>query len=128
MRRNFFLPEEDADHLDSLGLPWEAATIGGVNWVLIHDFPVPLGYTRGKVVVAIRIEAMYPAGMLDMAYFFPPLARADGKPINALTPHELDGKTFQQWSRHYTWVAGEHSLITHLGCVQHWLSSELSKR
>jgi hypothetical protein len=63
-----------------------------------------------------------------MGYFFPPLARADGKPINGLTPFQIEGKTFQQWSRHYDWLPEEHSLVTHLGCVEHWLNSELQKR
>lgn len=128
MRRDFHLPEEDVDYLNALGLPWETVAQGGVNWLLLHNYPVPAGYNVTAATVAIRIEATYPTGLLDMAYFYPPLARADGQPINALTPLVVDGKTFQQWSRHYTWVPGEHSLITHMGCVGHWLTSELKKR
>ena len=129
MRREFRLPEEDEEHLNARGLPWETVRLGGVNWLLIHNFPVPSGYSHSaEVTLAVRIEAAYPPGKLDMAYFFPPLVRADGKRINALSVEHIDGKPFQRWSRHYIWVAGEHSLITHIGCIEHWLSSELSKR
>ena len=128
MRREFRLPEEDELFLNALGLPWETLSSAGVNWLLVHDHPVPAGYNCQTVTVGIRIEAAYPPAKLDMAYFFPPLTRTDGKTINALTPQPIDGKTFQQWSRHYEWLPEEHSLVTHFGCVEHWLTSELRKR
>lgn len=128
MRRDFRLPEEDEDYLNALGLSWETLSQSAVNWLLIHDFPVPSGYSHALTTLAVRIEAAYPPGKLDMAYFYPPLSRSDGKGINNLSPEQIDGKSFQRWSRHYEWVAGEHGLITHMGCIEHWLSSELRKR
>ena len=45
------------------------------------------------VTAAIRIETGYPNTELNMVYFFPALARADGKPIGATeAPQPLDGK------------------------------------
>lgn len=130
-RRHFALPEADEEFLDSLGLPWEALIESGVRWVLIYNFPVPSGYNYATVTVAIRIQPGYPDAQLDMAYFFPALARADSKHIGALTPFTLDGKGFQQWSRHRTganpWRPGVDDLSTHLMLVEHWLKREFAK-
>jgi hypothetical protein len=126
MRREFRLPEEDEEFLNALGLPWEAVVCGRVNWLLI-EFPVPAGYTHAHATLAVRIVAAYPPGKLDMAYFYPQLARADGKTIKGVTTEQIDGKGFQRWSRHYQWMPGEHNLSTHVGCVEHWLASELQK-
>ena len=128
MRRMFHLPEEDEEFLNALKSPWETVSQGGVNWLLVHEFPVPPGYTSERVTLAVRIEAAYPPAKLDMAYFYPPLARADSKAINGLSTEQIDGKPFQRWSRHYEWAPGEHTLVTHIGCVEHWMSSELLKR
>lgn len=128
MRRDFILPEEDVAYLNTLGLPWETVGLAGVNWLLIHDYPVAAGYNHNTVTIAVRIETAYPPGKLDMVYVYPHLSRSDGKPINALTTEIIDGKTFQRWSRHYEWLPEEHSLITHLGCICHWFEKELVKR
>lgn len=102
MRRQFQLPEEDLIYLDGLGLQWETIVDGGMQWVIISDFPLCPGYTIEKVTVSIKIETGYPRSPLDMAYFFPALQRRDGKGINALSFQPIDGKLFQRWSRHRT--------------------------
>lgn len=128
MRRDFHLPEDDVAHLNARGCKWETISDGGVNWLLIYEHRMPLGYNVENAVVGIRIEGGYPPGKLDMAYFFPALARADGKEILALTNQSIDGKVFQRWSRHYDWRVGEDDLATHLVHVDHWLNEELKKR
>ncbi|GAD58607.1 hypothetical protein MBEBAB_0857 [Brevundimonas abyssalis TAR-001] len=70
----------------------------------------------------------YPPGQIDMAYFDPPLARVDGKAINNLSALAIDGRTFQQWSRHYAWRSGVDTLATHLRRVRGWLTHEFRKR
>jgi hypothetical protein len=133
MRREFVLPERDVLHLNSLGLPWE--TIGspqrGGAHVLVHQFPVPAGYTVPTTTVALRIEPLYPDVQIDMAYFYPALSRADGRAVNTITAESIDGQTFQRWSRHRTsenpWRPGIDCLATHLGQVEHWLSNELTR-
>lgn len=125
MRRNFRLPEEDEAYLDSLGLPWETIQDGGQRWLLIQEHPLPAGYIIEKASVAIRIEGGYPPGLLDMVYFSPALSRADGKPINAPSPQQLDGQTFQRWSRHYQWRDGIDTLVTHHHRIKVWLEAEL---
>lgn len=133
MRREFALLEMDRDHLDAIGAQWETVRNGGDFWLLLHNVPLPAGYTLGSVSVAIKIEPGYPNAQLDMAYFHPPLARADGKAIPcADVMVQLDGRQWQRWSRHRTaanpWLAGEDSLETHLVLVRDWLAREFERR
>ena len=127
MRRIFRLPEEDESYLDSLGLPWETIQDGGQRWLLIQDHPVPAGYNVEKTTVAIRIEGGYPPGMLDMVYFFPTIGRGDGKPIHSPAAQAIDGRTFQRWSRHYSWRDGIDTLGTHHQRIKSWLEAELMR-
>lgn len=123
--------DQDRLFLDRYGLRWEIITEGS-TWVLLHDFPLPPGFTSDKVIVAIRFETGYPITQLDMMYVYPPLARKDGKAIpqvNSMQP--LDGKDFQRWSRHRTsenpWVSGEDSLETHVYLVEEFFNREISR-
>ena len=131
MRRQFDLPEGDVDHLTARGLPWEALAERDVRWLLIHGFPVPAGYNHTQVQLALRIEPGYPDAQIDMAYFFPVLARSDGRAIGALSSQMIDGRQFQRWSRHRTdanpWRPGEDDLSTHLLLIEDWLRRELSR-
>lgn len=131
MRREFMLPEADETMLTARGLPWEAISIGG-QWILLHEFPLPPGYNVSQADVAISISAGYPDASLDMAYFFPPLARTDSKPINNLALMVIDNRTWQRWSRHRTpqnpWRPGVDDLSTHLGLVEDWLVREFNLR
>jgi hypothetical protein len=123
-RREFRLPADDEGYLDSLGLRWEAIKSPQGRWVLIHDHPLPEGYTVRTVTVAIRVEGAYPPGALDMAFFLPPLARADGKAIHAVSAVVIDGANYQQWSRHYAWQEEVDTLATHYLHVKNWLEVE----
>lgn len=135
MRRQFKLPLVDMEHLESLGLKWETIIEDGgrKRWLLLHDWPVNIdGYNVDHVIVALLIAPSYPDAQIDMAYFYPPLARKDGKTIGALTLFSLDGKTFQRWSRHRTkeapWRPGEDDVSSHLVLVADWLEREFEKR
>lgn len=125
MRREFLLPEEDVGALDALGYTWETILADGVRWLLVHNWPVPKGLTAGRVTVAVRIVAGYPAAALDMIYLNPPLQRRDGCAIPNLSPLLLDGATYQQWSRHYTaanpWRIGLDDVTSHLRAAEEWL-------
>jgi hypothetical protein len=125
LRREFLLPEEDVAALDALGYRWETIQAGKAGWVLVHDWPVPAGFTATHVTAAIRIVAGYPAAALDMIYVHPSLDRLDGRPIPALSSFLLDGKTYQRWSRHYTktnpWRIGLDDVTSHLRAVEEWL-------
>jgi hypothetical protein len=131
MRRQFDLPSEDQKFLDDYGLPWETV-VDGSQWVLIHDFPTHEGYNYPTVTAAIRIETGYPMAALDMVYFFPALTRKDGTQLPATqTPQQIDGRTFQRWSRHRTgtnpWKIGQDSLGTHIILVEDWLQREFER-
>jgi hypothetical protein len=121
----------DRQFLDQYGLPWEAISDGS-PWILMHEFPTPAGYNHRNVTAAIRLETGYPAAQLDMVYFYPPLARLDGKPIGATEVKQmLDGKEFQRWSRHRTtqnpWKPGEDDLGSHVTLIEDWLAREFEK-
>src|SRR6266542_2951677 len=132
MRRQFLITEEDVIFLENLGLQLETIRDGGMQWVIIHDYPVCRGYVIDKVKVAIKIETGYPRSPLVMAYFFPALQRKDGKGINALSYQPIDGKQFQRWSRHRTatnpWREGIDDLSTHMGLVTFWFEQEFKKQ
>lgn len=128
MKRDFVLPEEDREFLESLGLAWETVA-SGENWVVIHDCPIPAGYTIPKVRVGLKIEPAYPQTQIDMVYFLPALVRSDGKVIKALSEHAFNGEQWQRWSRHRTaqnpWRPGVDNIEMHIALVNHWLKREL---
>ncbi|GAA4464927.1 hypothetical protein GCM10023189_44860 [Nibrella saemangeumensis] len=131
-RRQFTLPEEDLEALNTNCAIWETVSEGNGQWVLIDEFPLPNGYGVQTATIAIKIEPGYPRTQLDMVYVYPPLQRADNQPINALCGQMIDGKMFQRWSRHRTgenpWRDGEDNLSTHLLLVSFWFEQEFQKR
>lgn len=132
LRRQFRLPDQDEGFLNHLGLAWEALADGNVMWVIVHAMPIPQGYGRPTTDVAIEILPGYPVAPLDMAYFHPPLARTDGKPIpNADSMRGIDGKMWQRWSRHRVganaWNPELDDLDSHMALVSDWLERELRR-
>lgn len=131
MRRSFQLAEEDEEGLAARGLRWEAVVETGAKWLIFPEYPIPGGYNHRAASAALRIKPSYPDDDIDMVYFFPPLALADGRTIKRLTPFQLDGKQYQQWSRHRTaanpWRPGLDNVCTHLLQVDNWLERELKK-
>lgn len=131
LRRQFDLLPEDRQFLEEYGLPWETI-MDGSQWVLVHEFPTRDGYNHLHATAAVRMETGYPNTELNMVYFFPALARKDGKPINATEVRQsLDGKSFQRWSRHRSqknpWKLGRDNLGTHIILVEDWLEREFGK-
>ena len=132
LRRQFELSAEDRQFLDDYSCPWETISDGS-QWVLLHDFSTQhSGYNHLCVIAAIRLESGYPKIPLDMVYFYPTLKRKDGKPIKATqVTQQIDGKTFQRWSRHRTntnpWSIGQDNLGTHILLVEDWLSREFER-
>jgi hypothetical protein len=130
-RRDFQLPAGDAQFLDSTGLAWETVVEGGARWLILRDRPVPPGYTAASAHVALLISPGYPDTEIDMAYFDPPLARIDGRPVAALAQHTLQGRSWQRWSRHRTpqnpWRPGIDDVAGHLLLVDAWLRDEIGR-
>jgi hypothetical protein len=130
-RRNFPLPEEDVDFLESTGLEWETVTEENIKRVIIKKLPTPAGYKNEHADLNVRIEAAYPDTQIDMVYFYPPIVRIDNKPISATADDAFEGKVWQRWSRHRTaqnpWRPGLDNLGTHIALVKEWLNLELKK-
>jgi hypothetical protein len=132
VRKDFTLLDEDEAYLNSLGLQWETVNVQNALWVFIHKYPLPDGYNVTDALLGVRMTPGYPTAQLDMVYFYPHLSRKDGQPIGALSPIELDGKQFQQWSRHRTganpWRPDVDNLSTHIPLTDVWLLQEFEKR
>jgi hypothetical protein len=130
INKAFELLPNDNDYLERLRLPWETKTDGGARWILIYDFPVPLGYNVSKTTLAFMLPPSFPTTEIDMMYFHPALSRTDGKGINALSGHQLGGVPFQRWSRHRNqgeWRPDIDNVETHVLSVHAWLYDELKK-
>jgi hypothetical protein len=130
-RRQFKLGQADTEFLDSQYKFWETLIEGQTRWVLINGFEVPTGYDHKVVSIVLLLEASYPDVQIDMAYFSPGVARADGKSIERLTSMQIDGKSWQRWSRHRVgedaWRPGIDNIETHLRYITSFLESELKK-
>ena len=128
-RREFTLSQSDLDWLAETGLRYELVVENNVLRVVLYSFPVPPGYIHNQVDVNVRIDTGYPDTQIDMVYVHPPLTRADGRSIGALSHENFDNKSWQRWSRHRTpanpWRPGIDNLSTHFGLVEDWFSREL---
>ncbi len=131
LRQDFRLPEADERYLSGLSLPWEAVLEGKKQWLIIHDWRIPSGYNHEKASLALLLPDSYADTQIDMVYFSAALARADGRPIAALTNLKICGADWQQWSRHRTptnpWRAGIDDVASHLSLVDEWLRREFGK-
>jgi hypothetical protein len=131
MRREFVLGEEEEDCLTSKGLNWETIVEGNTKWLILRQYRIPAGYNVAVADAALRIPPSYPDDQIDMVYFHPALALTCGRTVGALTPHPIEGKQYQQWSRHRTaanpWRSGIDNICTHLLQVDSWLDRELRK-
>ena len=130
-RRQFELPAEDLEWLESIPSHFELVAENGVLRVVLYGFPIPPGYQPREADLNVRIEPGYPDTQIDMVYVYPPLERTDGRPIVAMSKDDFDGKHWQRWSRHRTpanpWRPGIDNLATHCGLVEHWFLREVSK-
>lgn len=103
-----------------------------VNWLIIRSFPIPKGYNVEVSDMAILIPINYPAGALDMVYFYPPLNRIDNKPIGAIVNQNIEGKSYQRWSRHRTnsnrWNPEIDNVESHIDLMVNCLLEEFKKR
>ena len=131
MRRQFQLGEGDVEGLAARALAWEAVIEGKTKWLILPEYSIPAGCNHQTASAALRIKPSYPDDDIDMVYFYPALALTSGTAIKQLTPSQIDGKQYQQWSRHRTsanpWRLGLDNICTHLLQVDSWLERELKK-
>jgi E2/UBC family protein E len=131
VRRDFQLPNADELYLEFTCLDWETVKEGS-QWFLLHRYPIPEGYNHASASLALQIPPSYPDVQIDMAFFYPAIERADGLAVAAThAKRKIDGKEWQQWSRHRTpqepWRPGVDCLALHIALVHYWLEREFDK-
>jgi hypothetical protein len=127
-KRDFAVLEVDEAYLNSLGYRWESVKDGTCRWLLIHNYPVPAGYTSRMVVLALLIPETYPGAQIDMFYTHPPLKLASGRPIDRTQPTaKIFGVEFNGWSRHRQWNPAVDNVVTQLALVESAIAKEIGE-
>lgn len=130
--RMFALLDIDACFLDGLGLLWEMVIDGKRRWLLVHDYPIPIGYTAHRTLLALEVPRTYPQAQIDMFYTHPPLALRSGRAIDRTqVSATILGVTFNGWSRHRgansKWDPTTDNVSTHLALVESALLREVGE-
>jgi len=133
-RRMFDVLEVDARYLDGSGLRWETIVDTpqpnqSRRWLLIHNYPVPSGFTVERTLLALEIPLTYPGAQIDMFYTSPPLALKSGRAIpRTQVAAVIQGIAFNGWSRHRgaqsPWEPATDNVATHLALVESALALE----
>lgn len=127
-RLDFALLPQDEAHLDRLGLFWEAAIDAGRRWLMLRAYPLPSGYNYVAADIAIEVPVSYPGAQLDMFYCRPHLALASSGVIpQTQVAENIQGASFQRWSRHRQWDSARDTLATHLALVDESLRREVER-
>lgn len=122
------LPEEDLEFLEAhYPERWEPVGEGDKPGLIIKDYRLPEGYTPRESDLLLLVPGDYPAAGIDMFYFDPEVLRKDGSAIDKLSRESHFGRSWQRWSRHYSWRPGEDSIATHVSSVKEHLTSELQR-
>jgi Prokaryotic E2 family E/Multiubiquitin len=127
--RAFALLDADEDYLDKLGLRWETIIEeDGRRWLLIHNYPVPTGYTMERTLLALEIPPTYPQAALYGFYAFPPLALKSGRDIPSTQMRgKIRGQEFYGWSRHrgaVAWNPAKDNVVTQLTLADEAMAKE----
>ena len=123
----------DADHahLARLGLRWEAVEQLERRWLLIHDYPLPLGYSVTHNLLALEIPPTYPGAQIYGFYAYPPLALTSGRTIgNTQLRGTIDQREFHGWSRNrgsLAWNPATDNVSTQLMLVEAALAKEVGE-
>ncbi|MHA6933592.1 multiubiquitin domain-containing protein [Ralstonia pseudosolanacearum] len=132
LAREFDLLDADEQYLDRLNVKWETVVSAERRWVLIHDYLLPQGYVPAVTCLALDIPKDYPAAQIDMFYFSPWVARADGQAIPSTQVRAvINGLEYQGWSRHRNgsapWDPHSDNVATHLALVESCLAREMGE-
>lgn len=130
--RAFALLEIDEAHLDRLGLRWEAIIEANRRWLLLHDYPLPAGYTVAQTKLALEIPPTYPGAQIYGFYAYPPLTLASGRAIDSTQLRGvLLGVEFHGWSRNRgpaaPWNSSTDNVVTQLALVDAALVKEIGE-
>jgi hypothetical protein len=130
--RTFALLDIDEAHLNRLGLKWETLVEADRRWLLLHDYPLPAGYTVTHSKVALEIPPTYPGAQLYGFYAYPPLALSSGRVIASTQLRGvLLGAEYHGWSRNRgpgaPWDANTDNVMTQLALVDAALAKEVGE-
>ena len=129
-RRDFALLGVDESFLNQHFDLWQTLIEGGRRWLLIHDFPLPNGFSVTSATLAVDIPLTYPGAQIDMFFVNPLLALTNGAALPC-TEGRVDilGQSYQQWSRHRgaasAWQSDSDNVVTHLALVESALANEV---
>lgn len=132
VRNEFALLDVDEEFLNNHHASWETLLDGPRRWLVIHDYPVPLGYGVKRIDLALEVPSNYPMAQIDMFYAHPPLVLANGQRLaNTEAFVDIKGRQFQRWSRHRgagaPWLSNTDNVITHLALVEAALLKETAQ-
>lgn len=130
-RRDFDLLDTDHAHLARLGLRWETVEQLERRWLLIHDYPLPNGYSVTHTLLALEIPPTYPGAQIYGFYAYPPLALSSGRTIdNTQMRGTIDQHEFHGWSRNrgsLAWNSATDNVSTQLMLVEAALAKEVGE-
>lgn len=131
-RRTFALLDIDEAHLNRLGLKWETLVEAERRWLLLHDYPLPVGYTVSHSKVALEIPPTYPGAQIYGFYAYPPLALSSGRVIASTQLRGvLLGVEYHGWSRNRgpaaPWNANTDNVMTQIALVDAALAKEVDE-
>ena len=130
--RAFALLDIDEAHLNRLGLKWETLVEAERRWLLLHDYPLPVGYTVSHSKIALEVPPTYPGAQIYGFYAYPPLALSSGRVIASTQLRGvLLGVEYHGWSRNRgpaaPWDATTDNVVTQLALVDAALTKEVDE-
>jgi Prokaryotic E2 family E len=112
------IPESDEQYLREKGFDYEIKSVSSEVHVVLKNWQFPQTYEPTTASLRVRILPGYPLSPLDMFWTFPDIRLANGTwPLNADVHENLDGHSWQRWSRHYEWRAGVDNLRTFITAI-----------
>ena len=121
---DFPLTDDDREFLDANFDRWKPVAEDSKYGIIIYNYKLPEKYTPECSDLMILIPNDYPTSALDMFYFSPSISRKDGRYIDALSDEHHFEKSWQRWSRHYTWDPNIHNIAYHVSLVKNILKDE----
>src|SRR5688572_341543 len=121
------IPESDREFLDEKGFEYEIEQAAGFLHIIIRRFELPAAYLPRTCDLMIRLPGGYPNANPDMFWTRPDVRLADGGgiPLQAAHHQDLNGLSWQRWSRHFPdgrWRPGVDGLDTFIACVRRELA------
>ncbi len=121
----------NAHHGGALGLRWETVRLSTGRWLVIHDYPVPEGFTVRRTLLALEIPSTYPGAQIYGFYAYPPLALAGGRVIECTQLRgTLLGVEFHGWSRNRgtaPWNPAADNVATQLALADAAMAKEVGE-